>query len=400
MPPTSEIHYAYGPSYAAAGSGASRGIGELLASWSAPGTVAVVVDPDVHSLGVSQPVVDAIEAAGFRVAVVACDKGEPQLSWVKRVVAEVRAAKPGACVGVGGGSAMDIAKLSAALVRNPGDVTEYVGAGRVRSASIPTVMVPTTAGTGSETTQVAMLSNSGKKVVVSSAPLIPRAAVLDPDLTIKLPRSVTAASGLDALAHGIEAYISTRANVLTMGASLTGAELIAASIAGAVDHPDDMGLRMGMLAGAYWSGIGLNANVVLGHSIAYTIANRTGLAHGVTCAMALPYCLAYNERGSTEKVDRIANRLRDQIGDRAPDAADPHGLYGWLVELSEHLGIPRSLQEVGIGKNDVAGMATECIESYPRPNNPVPFEPGELQELYGFMFHGDVLGCVKSFQSK
>lgn len=400
MPPESKVHQAYSPSQTIAGAGASRGVGKLLESWMLPraSTVALVVDPDVHALGIARPVQTSLESSGFAVTVVACDKGEPKLPWVERVVAEVRAARPAACIGVGGGSTMDIAKLSAALVTNQGDVAEFLGLGKVRAQSIPTAMIPTTAGTGSETTQVAMLSAGGKKVVVASAPLVPRGAVLDPELTVKLPSGVTAASGLDALAHGLESFLSTRANPLTIGASLYGAQLVASSITGAVHHPDDVDQRMGMLGGAYWAGIGLNANVILGHSIAYTIANRTGLAHGVTCAMALPYCLAYNEAASHERISRLAVSLHDDIGDHPDDPVDPSGIYGWLDRLTAELKIPQSLAEVGVSDRDISAMVDECMESYPRPNNPVPFERDRLREVYEYLLHGDVLGCVKKFR--
>lgn len=394
-------HQSYSPRQTIAGAGASSGVGTLLNDWGVPDAspVALVVDPDVFALGIADPVRQGIESAGFTVIVIPCDKGEPALSWVERVVADVRAAKPAACVGVGGGSAMDVAKLAAALVTNPGQVRDFLGAGKVHAESISTVMIPTTAGTGSETTQVAMLSTGGKKVVVASAPLIPRAAVLDPALTVGLPRGVTAASGLDALAHGLEAYLSLRANPLTMGASLYGAQLVASSLSGAFEHPDDVQHRMGMLGGAYWAGIGLNANVILGHSIAYTVANRTGLPHGVTCAMALPYCLAYNEVASHDRIDRVARILRDGAEDESTSAADPTGIYGWLEQLSSMLGIPRNLSEVGVTEKDIPTMVTECIESYPRPNNPVPLDAVRLRHTYEFLLHGDVLGCVKSFSN-
>ncbi len=393
-------HQSYSPRQTVAGAGASSGVGNVLNDWGVPhaSPVALVVDSDVFALGIADPVRKGIESGGFTVIVIPCDKGEPKLPWVERVVNDVRTAKPAACVGVGGGSTMDIAKLAAALVTNPGKVTGFLGLNKVRKESVPTVMIPTTAGTGSETTQVAMLSTAGKKVVVASAPLVPRAAVLDPALTVKLPKGVTAASGMDALAHALEAYLSLRANPLTMGASLYGAQLVASSITGAVRHPDDVDQRMGMLGGAYWAGIGLNANVILGHSMAYTIANRTGLAHGVTCAMALPYCLAYNEAASHERIGRVAWSLHEDIGDHPDDPVDPSGIYGWLDRLTAELKIPQSLAEVGVTDKDIPAMVDECMELYPRPNNPVPFERGKLREAYEYLLHGDVLGCVKKFR--
>lgn len=398
MPARTAIHQSYSASNILSGPGSSASVGELLAGWAVDrtSTVALIVDPDVYMLGLTATVQEAIGAEGFRVAVVACERGEPKLAWVERVVAEIRALHPAACVGVGGGSTMDIAKLAAALVHNTGEVTDYLGLGKVHHASVPTVMIPTTAGTGSETTQVSMLSSGGKKVVVASAPLVPRGAILDPQLTVGLPEGVTAASGLDALSHGIESYLSTKANGVSMGASLYGAQLVADSLVNATQQPSDLDARMGMLTGAFWAGVGLNASVVLGHSIAYTIANRTGLPHGVTCAMALPYCMAYNETASHKRIGQISSALRNQVGEDS-GGASPAPIYTWLDGLFTQLNIPRGLNEVGVTKKDVPALVTECIESYPRANNPVPFEAKRLSELYGYMFDGDVLGCVKAF---
>lgn len=379
------------------GPGASSRAGAMLTAWSvtAGSTVAFVLDADIADLGLAEAARQSVERAGFHTHLVICDKGEPRLTGVERVVSEVRAASPSACIGVGGGSAMDTAKLAAAMVTNPGAVADYLGIAKVHEASIPTIMIPTTSGTGSETTIVSMLSRDGKKVVVASPPLMPRAAILDPNLATGLPRSVTAASGLDALSHGIESYLSLRANPVTMGASLAGAHAVADAIRGAADNPSDLGYRMGMLAGAFWSGLGLNANVVIGHSIAYTIANRTGLPHGVTCSMALPYCLAYNERQSHGRIETIWAVL----GQESASGAELPGIYGWLNELASALAIPASLTDVGLSRSDVEPMAIECMESYPRPNNPVPFDRDELIKLYTFMADGDLAGCLAEFRN-
>jgi alcohol dehydrogenase class IV len=393
------IHHYLSSGEVIAGPGAAGRAGEMLTTWGvrAGQTVALVVDADVSALGLADAIRTSLEAAGFAIAELTCDRGEPQLAGAERIVDELRRAAPAACVGVGGGSTMDIAKLAAALLRNSGPVTDYLGAGKVRNYSIPTIMVPTTSGTGSETTVVSMMSTGGRKVVVASAALMPRGAILDPELTRKLPRRITAASGLDALSHGLESYISLRANPMTMGASLNGARRIASSILGAADTPDDLDHRMDMLAGAYWSGLGLNANVVIGHSIAYTIANRTGLPHGVTCAVALPYCLAFNHSASAARMNQLAATLHDQVEQWAGSPTDPTGIFGWLAHVTKQLEIPAGLKDVGIERADIDDMVTECVESYPRPNNPVPLERDQVAKLYEFMYQGDVQGCLDAF---
>lgn len=388
------------PAQLIVGDGACGRVGSLLDSWAVAhdSVVALVGDADVLRLGLAEPLLASLIASGYRTEVLACKPGEPTLEGVDEVVAGLRSIKPAACVGLGGGSTLDVAKLAAALTKNPGEVPEFIGAAKVRLPSIPTIMVPTTAGTGSEATQVAMLSINGKKVAAASSPLMARAAILDPGLTIGLPQSVTAASGLDALAHSFESFLSTTANLSTEGASLHGASLIASSIRASVTTGRDRAVRMTMLTGAYWAGLALNASVVLGHSIAYTIANRSGLPHGVTCAMALPYCLAYNEKPSSAKIERIAHALREQIGVTRTEPSDPTGIYSWLVRLERDLDVPESLAAVGLERKDLPAMVKECLDLYPRANNPAPFDYDSLTLLYDYLFDGDVHGCATTFR--
>ena len=388
------------PAQLIVGDGASERAGSLLESWDVAhdSVIALVADADVLELGLAKAILASLEASGYRTEVFACTPGEPKLEGVNEAVSSLRSMKPAACVGLGGGSTLDVAKLAAALTRNPGGVPEFIGVSKVRLPSIPTIMVPTTAGTGSEATQVAMLSIDGKKVAAASSPLMARAAILDPDLTIGLPRNVTAASGLDALAHSFESFLSTTANSSTEGASLHGASLIASSIRASVTTGNDRAVRTMMLTGAYWAGLALNAGVVLGHSIAYTIANRTGLPHGVTCAMALPYCLAYNEKPSSAKIERLAGVLREQIGMARGEDFDPTGIYNWLVDLERDLGVPASLAAVGLTRKDLPAMVSECLDSYPRANNPAPFDHEALTRLYDYLFDGDVHGCDALFR--
>jgi alcohol dehydrogenase class IV len=137
-----------------------------------------------------------------------------------------------------------------------------------------------------------------------------------------------------------------------------------------------------MSLGAYEAGLALNASVVIGHSLAYAIAERTGLSHGVTCAMALPYCLAYNRAGSEVAMEQMAELIG--VADGAA------GFLAWVADLTRALGIPGSLERVGVGERDLAAMASECCDAYPRPNNPVPVEPEAVARLLAHFHAGDL----------
>ena len=290
-------------------------------------------------------------------------------------------------MGLGGGSAMDMAKLAAALATNAGEVGDFMGAVRFERAPLPLVLVPTTAGTGAEATRVSMLSVGGQKAIIVSPQLVPSAAVLDPNLTLSLPPSVTASTGIDALSHALEALMSTNSSPFTDAASLSAVSVIARWLPVAYREPSNLEARRAMLFAAYQAGLSLNAGVVLGHSVAYTVANRARLPHGVTCAVALPYCAAYNARAVKNQMERVAACLPQ--GARVESVND---VVRWLASLNKALGIPASLQEVGVERRDLPAMADECLSRYPRPNNPVPVEREGLLELYDHLFTGDIGG--------
>ena len=183
--------------------------------------------------------------------------------------------------------------------------------------------------------------------------------------------------------------MSTNSSPFTDTAALNAVGVIARWLPVAYQEPSNLEARRAMLFAAYQAGLSLNAGVVLGHSVAYTIANRARLPHGVTCAVALPYCAAYNARAVNGQMERVAELLPQ--GARAENAND---VIHWLASLNEALGIPASLQELGVERRDLPVMADECLSKYPRPNNPVPVEREGLLEFYEYLFTGDIGGYV------
>lgn len=369
------------------GDGALERSGEILERWAVPeGDVLLICDAILPELGHTDRAVAALERRGYRVEVFADVVGEPELATAEAVTERVRARDHVAVVGMGGGSAMDLAKVAAAMATNDGDPLDLVGADTVTTAPLPLLLVPTTAGTGSEATRIAMIYHQGEKAIVNDGALVPLAAVLDPTLVTSLPPPVTASTGMDALSHAIESSLSTNASVLSMAVGAEAIELLSAWLPTAY-HEGSPPSRRATLYGAYLAGVALNAGVVLGHSIAYTIANRTGLPHGVTAAMALPYCVAYNAAAARETTAQLAAR----VAGSGPGAA---GLCTRLAELNQELGVPTSLADAGIPTTEVPAMARECLERYPRPNNPATFELDRLETLYGHLWEGTVADVV------
>ena len=382
-----------GPARLYFGDGAALGLHDVLrdcgVNGGAPGgRVLLVADRDVVRLELAAAPVSALTANGFEVDVFSDVVGEPELAVVQSLIEKVRAAPYIAVIGLGGGSAMDMAKLAAALAANAGEVGELVGAVHFDRPPLPLVLVPTTAGTGAEATKVSMLAAGGQKVIIVSPHLVPAAAVLDPTLTLSLPPKVTASTGIDALSHALEALMSKNATPFTDAAALTAVGVVARFLEVAYREPSNLEARRAMMFAAYQAGLSLNAGVVLGHSIAYTVANRARLPHGVSCAVALPYCAAYNARGAENGLERVAALL----GARADGETGASAVVDWLASLNERLGIPASLQEVGVDYHDLSAMADECLSRYPRPNNPVPVEREGLSRLYEHLFTGDIGG--------
>jgi alcohol dehydrogenase class IV len=349
--------------------------------------VLVVADAALLKLGLVDVLLASLRGAGYTPVVGDAVAGEPTPETIERLLSAVDTDGVAAVVGIGGGSAVDASKLASAALTNPVPLTEGLPPTAALGRVAPIVAIPTTAGTGAETTAVAMLWHEHRKRIFVHPRLVPRTAILDPDLLAGLSRPVAAASGLDALSHAVESMLSSFRTPLTAEAARSAIRRLSGALP--VEFVGtDAGARQEMSLGAYEAGLALNASVVIGHSLAYTIAARTGLSHGVTCAMALPYCLAYCR---PEREPLLA-----EMGELVGQPHDSDAFIFWLLNLMKALEIPSSLEAVGIAAEDLPGMAAECCESYPRPNNPVPMTPEAVERLLQHFHTGDIEQAWKS----
>jgi alcohol dehydrogenase class IV len=369
------------------GTGSSARIGQALRdAGTRDGNVVVVADRVVSEAGLLDATVGGLANAGFSPLVFGGVAGEPDAQLVRDAGEFARRHGAAAVVGVGGGSSLDTAKLVALLAVTGGELTDVVAGAGPGSHVAPLALVPTTTGTGSEATRIAMFSVGGRKRIVNSPAFVPLVAALDPQLVTGLPGPVVAATGMDALAHAIESILSRTRSSLTIALAADAAELVIAEIeAAAIGEAADA--RGRMLFAAYLAGLGLNAGVVLGHSIGYVLARRAHLAHGVSCSLALPYCVAYARSVDPHVVARISLAVCGEVGSDLDDCAVA------IEQLARRLGLPVSLQEVGIGAADLDELAVEVVRDYPRPNNPVALDEERVRRLLGFMLEGDVEGA-------
>jgi len=371
------------PPRVVAGDNALDELGALLTGITGgPGEVLLVVDQALLRNGTSERAVTALDKHGFVVSLFSEITAEPDLALLDSLRSSARTKAYCAVVGLGGGSAMDPAKLAAVFATNDGELASYLAGAPFDRPGLPLVLVPTTAGTGAEASKNSILTHEQRKVVIGGQNLVCRLAILDPTVTLTAPPAVTAASGLDALSHAVETYLSASANTFTAVNSLAATEIIAQWLPVSYADGNNLIARRALLYGAHLAGLAINAVVVLGHTMAYTIATRTHLPHGVTAAMSLPYCLAYNLPAAGPRIEQLAGVVGTEC------------LPTWTRELGDSLKVPPSLTEVGLGAADIPAMVEDCLRLYPRPNNPVPFEPGHLTRLYQQFLSGDLDGAL------
>ena len=358
--------------------GPSASLGAGLLRWGVrPGPVTVVVDRAVATAGLADGLMDGLAGAGFDPHVFDEIAGEPDAATVERATEFARARSTTAVVGLGGGSAMDAAKVVALLLANSGGVADWLGVVEPPNPPAPLALVPTTTGTGAEATRIAMVTVNGAKRAISCAGFVPLLAVLDAELVAGLPGPVVAATGMDAMAHAIESILSTNRSGFTVALARQAVRILVADLADAA--AGDAPARARTLYAAHLAGLALNAGVVLGHSLAYVVAAPTGLSHGASCALALPYCLAYNQSVADPVAATIAEAVTGRPDARLRDAADA------LADLVARLQLPGRLVDVGIAADTIPQLAARLVTDYPRPNNPVPFEAGRIEALLSAM---------------
>ncbi len=305
---------------------------------------------------------DALAAAGLASTIWETGDGEPTIAELDDGIAAARDVQADAVVGFGGGTAMDLAKLISALSDGKQTLSEVVGTDLLQGRSFALACIPTTAGTGSEATPIAIVEDTEallKKGVVSPH-IVPDCAYLDPALTRSMPRSVTAATGIDALTHCIEAYANRFSHPAVDGWALEGISLIARYIERACANGDDMEAREGMLRASHLGGQCLGpVNTGAVHALAYPLGGEFHIAHGVANSLLLPHVLRFNLEAAPERYARIAVAMdKGGSGDAKADALK--GIEE-IERLSAAIGIERHLSAFGISSNTIPHMAAAAI---------------------------------------
>jgi alcohol dehydrogenase class IV len=366
------------------GPGTLKEVGPIAAEMGSRALVVTGASPDR-----AQPLLDALDAHGVRAATFAVSE-EPTTALVSDGVQKAREADCALIIGIGGGSAIDAGKAIAALLTNGGDPLDYlevIGKGQpITKPAAPTIAIPTTAGTGAEVTRNAVLASPEHRVKVSlrSPLMLPRVAVIDPELTYSLLPEITASTGLDALTQVIEPYVSKKANPLTDAICREGVRRAARSLRRACEHGHDERAREDMALASLFGGLAL-ANAGLGavHGFAGPLGGMFHAPHGAICGRLLPHVMAINvqalqdrEKGShaLRRYDELAQYL---IG--SPRASARDGV-SWVRALCERLAVP-PLSAYGLTEDDFPVLIEKASQSSSMKGNPVQLTPDDMREI-------------------
>ena len=344
----------------------------------------VCSDPDLIKFGVTKKVTDVLDNADIDYEIYSEIKPNPTIENVQTGVAAFKASGADCIIAIGGGSSMDTAKAIGIIIKNPdfADVRSLEGVAPTTNKCVPIIAVPTTAGTAAEVTINYVITDTEKnrKMVCVDPKDIPVVAVVDPDMMSSMPKGLTAATGMDALTHAIEGYITAGAWELSDMFHLKAIEIISNSLRGAVENTPQG--REGMALGQYVAGMGFS-NVGLGivHSMAHPLGALYDTPHGVANAIILPTVMEYNAPATGEKYRNIAKAMGvDGVDSMTLDEARKAAVNA-VKKLSKDVGIPESLKDI-VKPEDVDFLAQSAYDDACRPGNPRETSVEEIKELY------------------
>ena len=341
-------------------------------------------DPDLIKFNVTKKVTDLLDNAGMEYEVYSNIKPNPTIENVQTGVEKFKASGADYIIAVGGGSPMDTAKAIGIIVRNPefADVRSLEGVAPTKNPCVPIIAVPTTAGTAAEVTINYVITDveNNKKMVCVDVNDIPVVAIVDPDMMSSMPKGLTAATGMDALTHAIEGYITAGAWELSDMFHLKAIEIIGRSLRGAVENTEEG--REGMALGQYVAGMGFS-NVGLGivHSMAHTLGAMYDTPHGVANAILLPTVMEYNAPATGEKYREIAKALGVEGTETMTVEEYRAAAVNAVKKLSSDVGIPADLKDI-VKPEDVDFLSESAFADACRPGNPRETSVEEIKELF------------------
>ncbi|WP_343652734.1 iron-containing alcohol dehydrogenase [Herbaspirillum sp.] len=344
------------------GSGVSARLGELFKKLDCR-AVLIVTDAGVERAGLLKAAQRGLEDAGVAWQVFNRVEADPAEAIILEAVLHARQARVDGVLGLGGGSSMDVAKLVALLALGQEQLSDIYGVGNIKGKRLPLILAPTTAGTGSEVTPISIVTTGeGEKKGVVSPVLIPDWAVLDAELTIGLPPHVTAATGIDAMVHAIEAFTSKRLkNPVSDSLAKEGLSLLAANIHEACRNGGNIDARQNMLLGAMLAGMAFsNAPVAAVHALAYPVGARFHVPHGLSNSLVLPAVMRFNNQAAQDQYATLAEIVTPGMTGSSAEKAG--SLVRRLEALPRELGLQTRLRDVGIAEGDLRQLSEDAMK--------------------------------------
>lgn len=367
-----------------AGMGAIEKLGEEVRNLGAKKAL-VVTDKGVIESGIGEKVQTLLKKEGVGVDTFDKVVSDPDIGCAEACIERAQKGKLDVIVGVGGGSSLDIASVASVMCTNPGTVHDYLGINLVKNPGIPTILIPTTAGTGAEATPNAILTDVKarlKKAVVSPY-ILPRVAIVDPVLTVSMPPAVTSSSGIDALTHAIETYTSNSATILSELFSREAIIRIGRSLRTAVANGNNLDARYDMSIASLYAGIAItNAGVTAVHALAYPLGGQFNVPHGIANGLLLPYVMEFNVLGDIPKFAEIAHLLGEKV-DHLPLLEQACRAAEAVKAIYGDLKIPQSLTELGVPEEAIPDMAKAAMNvTRLMANNPRGMTVEDIERIY------------------
>jgi alcohol dehydrogenase class IV len=372
------------PSEVIFGSGCAETVGEQAHRLGAK-RVLVISDAGLQRAGLVDQIENWLNKADISSMSYLDVEAEPSTGSVAPCLDYARQVDCDAIVGLGGGSVLDTTKAVAMLLKNEGTVEDYLGTGLVNQRGVPNVLLPTTAGTGAEVTPNALFyvpTRRAKEAIVSPL-IVTSVAMVDPVLTLSLPPSITAATGMDALCHAVESYTGINATPLSEPFALEAIRLIAANLRQAVIDGQNLKAREGMALGSLFAAISLaNSGTNAVHALAYPLQGLNRITHGVANSLLLPYVMEFNLLGDLEKFAKVADVMGQPISNMSMRDAAAEAARA-CRQLSEDIGIPQHMTDVGISAEQMDELVDGALKvERLLKNNPRPIGAEDIERIY------------------
>lgn len=377
------------PTLLKSGNGLARKAGELLKPYLRE-KLLVITDEGLIKSGVIEGFFQSLTDAQIPFEVFSGVEPNPSTEVLDQAVAFLRASGCDAVIGVGGGSSIDTAKGVAAMATNPGNILDYEGYDRLPNAPLPIFAIPTTSGTGSECTASTVFTNKQTlfKTVIVSPRLFPKLAILDAELTWKLPAAITAATGMDALTHAIESFVSRQANPISQALAIQAIRLIGANLRKAYFVGSDAEARENMLLGSFLAGVAFSQSKLGNvHAISHTFGGVFNIPHGIANATLLPYVIGFNLPACPELFREIAIALEQDVTG-LDDLAAARKVVDFIVELNAALGIPDNIKELGVNLDLLPRMVSDSMRSGNVLVNPRLTTAADVETIITQAYHG------------